>query len=96
MPLAADPAFYKVEGVDEKEKEFFSCDVCFVGALYPEREKLLIEIKNLGINFKIFGWKSWLNSSLAENYYGPLLSSKEIAKAYSLAKISLKLIIKLI
>lgn len=88
LPVAADPDFYKVQGLDQKEIDFFSCDVCFVGALYPEREKLLSAVKKLGVDLKIFGWKSWFYSSLAENYHGPL-SVSGVAKAYSLAKISL-------
>ncbi|OHB17885.1 MAG: hypothetical protein A2913_01240 [Parcubacteria group bacterium RIFCSPLOWO2_01_FULL_40_65] len=88
LPVAVDSNHYKVGDFNEKEKEFFSCDVCFVGALYPEREKLLSEVKKIGVNLKIFGWPKWKTSSLAENYYGPL-SVDGIAKAYSLAKVSL-------
>lgn len=89
LPVAVDPDHYRVQNLEQKDKERFSCDVCFVGALYPEREKLLTEVRKLGVNLKIFGWKNWLNSSLAGNYYGPLFSPEEITKAYSLAKISL-------
>lgn len=89
LPVAVDPDFYKANNLTARDEKFFGCDVCFVGALYPEREKLLIEVKKLGVNLKIFGWKNWLNSSLAENYCGLLLSSKAIAKAYFSAKISL-------
>ena len=89
LPVAVDPDYYKVVNLNQEEKELYSCDVCFIGALYPEREKLLSEVKKLGVNLKIFGWKHWLNTSLSENYYGPLLSTEKIAKAYSLAKISL-------
>lgn len=88
LPVAVDPDFYKVGSLTEREKELFSCDVCFVGALYPERERLLAEVKKMGINLKIFGWEGWSKSSLAGNYHGHL-SIKGIAKAYSLAKISL-------
>lgn len=88
LPVAVGPDSYKIRDLNEKDREFFGCDVCFVGALYPEREKLLSEVKKLGINLKVFGWKSWFNSSLAENYCGPL-SVGGVAKAYFLAKISL-------
>ncbi|MEK7536915.1 MAG: glycosyltransferase [Patescibacteria group bacterium] len=89
LPVAVNPDYYRVSDLSQKDKEFYSCDVCFVGALYPEREKLLSEVKKLGVNLKIFGWKDWFNTSLAENYCGPLLSTEKIAKAYSLSKISL-------
>lgn len=88
LPVAVAPGFYKVGNLTEKDKRLFSCDVCFVGALYPEREKLLSEVKKLGVNLKIFGWPKWKDSSLAENYCGSLLVDG-IAKAYYSAKISL-------
>lgn len=88
LPVGLDPDFYRVRNLSQKEKEFFSCDVCFVGALYPEREKLLSAVKKMGVNLKIFGWPKWKISSLTENYYGSL-SVDGIAKVYNLAKISL-------
>lgn len=88
LPVAVNHDYYKVRDLNEKERGFYNCDVCFVGALYPEREKLLSEVKKLGVNLKIFGWKNWASSSLNENYCGPL-SVKDTAKAYFSAKISL-------
>ena len=88
LPVAVNPDFYRVSSLSEKDKEVFSSDVCFIGALYPEREKLLSEVKKTGANLKIFGWPKWKDSPLAENYYGPL-SIDSIAKAYYSAKISL-------
>lgn len=88
LPVAVDPDSYKVKNLSEKDRIFFNCDVCFVRALYQEREKLLSEVKKLGVNLKIFGWPKWKYSSLAENYCGPL-SVDGIAKAYLSARISL-------
>lgn len=88
LPFGVEPDSYKINELSDKDREFFGCDVCFVGAQYPEREELLLAVKKMGINLKIFGWAGWLKSPLAENYHGPL-GAEGITKAYSLAKISL-------
>lgn len=89
LPLAVDPDAYK-ETLTESDKKKYSCDVCFVGALYPERERILNIIEEMGINLKIYGWKGWEKSSLASHYYGSL-DIKETVKLYNCAKICLNM-----
>jgi spore maturation protein CgeB len=88
MPFAVDPDLYQPGDLTVDDRKKYECDICFVGAMYPEREEILNNLRDLGLNLKIFGWKNWSGSSLAEYYKGPL-NIAEMAKVYSLAKISL-------
>ena len=90
LPMAVDPNAYKFEGLSEDDRNKYSCDVCFVGALYPERERILNIIQKMGVTLKIYGWKGWEKTSLAPNYFGPL-NTKETVKLYNCAKICLNM-----
>ena len=69
LPLAVEPDTFRLYGLSESDRQKYSCDVCFVGALYPEREMFLQAVKKLGVNLKVYGWKGWKKSSLAEYYH---------------------------
>lgn len=87
LPFGVEPSAYETEAT-EKDLKKYSTNVCFIGALYPEREKMLNSIKYFGL--KIFGWKDWKNSSLSSFYGGPL-SIEDSAKAYRCAKICINM-----
>lgn len=87
LPFAVDADAYAAMP-SEADKKRFGCDVCFVGALYPEREQLLKAVVGLGVDLKIFGWKQWKNSSLGKYYHGPL-GTREMVAAFQCAKICL-------
>jgi spore maturation protein CgeB len=93
VPMAVDPSGYLGTASNQDEKNRYECDVCFVGALYPERETLLKTITSAGVDLKIFGWSNWKNSSLAPYYHGPL-SAHETAKVYTCSKVSVNSNIK--
>ncbi len=88
MPMALDPADYAIDEVSGEDQKKYECDVCFVGAKYPEREELLRAVAGLGVKLKIFGWPDWEKSDLAAYYHGPL-SISEMAKAYHLSRINI-------
>lgn len=88
LPFGIDTDLYLKTIPNSEEVNKYSCDVCFVGALYPEREELLIAVKNLGVDLKIFGWRDWIRSSLKDCYCGPL-NTIEMAKLFKCAKISI-------
>lgn len=90
LPLAVEPETFRQEVPTVSDVQKYSCDVCFVGALYPEREKFLNVVKSMGVNLKIFGWSGWTNSSLAASYHGPL-NVEETVKLYNCAKICLNM-----
>jgi spore maturation protein CgeB len=46
------------------------CDVCFVGAPYPDRVALLESVQDL--NLRIYGWDGWGDTSLARFWHGAL------------------------
>lgn len=89
LPMAVNPELFHVESLSKEDREKYSCDICFVGAYYPEREELLARLVTR-YRIKIFGWHGWENTSLSSWYHGPL-SAHESAKAYRCAAISLNL-----
>ena len=86
LPFAVDLKPFEKVKISEEDRQRYSCDICFVGAKYPEREELLTSVKDL--NIKIYGWKDWESSPLASYYHGPL-NLAESVKAYRCAKICL-------
>lgn len=87
VPFGADPIELDAD-VNEKDKEKFQCNICFIGAAYPERVEALLAIKDYDI--KIFGWSGWEKTRLANRYFGPL-NATESVKAYKCAKICLNM-----
>ena len=86
LPFAVDIKPFNDIKITEEDRRRYSCDVCLIGARYPEREELLNSIKDL--NIKIYGWKDWKSSPLASYYHGPL-NPAESVKAYRCAKVCL-------
>jgi spore maturation protein CgeB len=88
LPFGVEPQAYDVPALTASDHERYDTDICFVGAHYPERERMLTELT--GWNIKIFGWHGWERTSLARYYQGPL-NVQESAKAYRCAKIVLNM-----
>lgn len=88
MPMAVEPGAYRLKELTSEDRKKYTTNVCFVGALYPERERALNEIKDLGL--KIYGWRGWGKSSLAGYYHGPL-NTIEMTKLYNCAKICINM-----
>jgi len=84
LPFAADPTTYTDISFEDKYK----CDVAFVGAWYPEREKLLELLTDY--NLKIWGWKNWEKTKLSKFYYGPL-PPERLGDIYNNSKINLNI-----
>lgn len=84
IPFAVDAAMWDPEPITQDDERRYACDVCFVGAPYPERVRLLEQLT--GLDVRIWGWPGWKNTTLAKWYRGPL-NARESAKAYRLAKI---------
>lgn len=88
LPFGINTESYQVTDISDQDKYRFGCDVCFVGARYPEREAILERVAKSGFNLKIFGWRDWASSSLSKFYHGPL-NTVEMAKVFRTAKICL-------
>lgn len=80
LPFAVDPQVFAGQDIDPD----MECDVCFVGAPYPDRVALLESVQDL--NVRIYGWDGWRHTSLARFWYGPL-DARMSARAYRSAKI---------
>lgn len=88
LPMGVDPKDYHVDLLTDYDRTKFECDVCFVGAAYPERVDLLTSVANMGVRLKIFGWHDWRKTPLSKYYHGPLRIS-EMAKAYHCARVAI-------
>ena len=86
LPFGIDPAAYQLETLTPKDHARFDCDICLIGAAYPDRIRLLEQVKDL--NVKVWGWSGWRATSLRAQYHGPL-DARESARAYRCAKICL-------
>jgi spore maturation protein CgeB len=84
IPVGINPDAYRSVQISDTDRRRFTCQICFVGAPYPNRVVLLSQITDLDL--KIFGWPGWKNTSLAKYYHGPL-NATESAMAYRCAKI---------
>ncbi len=88
LPFGVDVEAFSSVKVSEEDKKKYACEVCFVGAYYPEREETLKQLTHLDL--RIYGWKGWETSSLKKYYCGPL-NFRESVKVYQSSKISLNI-----
>jgi spore maturation protein CgeB len=84
LAFGVDPSRYENISLNDEDRARYACDVCFVGAPYPERVRLLEQIQDL--NVKVWGWSGWSATPLRSRYFGSL-DARESAKVYRLAKI---------
>ncbi len=88
LSVAVDPAVFELQELSAEDHRLFDCQVCFIGAVYPERVKILEQVQDLDL--KIFGWPGWKKTSLARFYHGPL-NGPESVRAYRCAQISVNM-----
>ena len=89
LPFGCDPDLHRSVILSERELEKYSCDVCFTGAYYPEREEALSCLT--GFNLKIWGYKNWMNSKLRKLYKGTISNGEDMVKAYNACKIAINI-----
>ncbi|MDF1672054.1 MAG: glycosyltransferase [Vicingaceae bacterium] len=90
LPQCSNPNHHKRVNVNEKEKEFYQCEITNAGNLYPSRIALYKHLTNY--NFKMWGSKPsyWLNiHEINKIITGHVVFNQEKAKAFSSAKIVL-------
>lgn len=92
LPISAvDPRIHKKVSLSTSEKAQFLSDVCFVGSLLPERQKVLKEL--LEFNLKVWGdipTGVKLDNKLHEVYQGTAYGEKMI-KIYNATKVGLNI-----
>lgn len=90
LPISGvDAKIHKKIKLSKKEKEEYSCDVCFVGTLTKERQEILKHLTMFDI--KIWGelpQASVIDKELKPLYYG-LAYGKKMVKIFNAAKIVL-------
>lgn len=82
LPFAVDPAVYATEEPTDGDEQLYRSDVCFIGAPYPDRVRLLESVTDT--NLKIWGWEGWKKTSLARYWQGPLTAAQS-ARTYASA-----------
>jgi spore maturation protein CgeB len=86
LSVGIDASFLKAQ--PDTEAKAPECDICFVGAWYPEREPILLALKDRGL--KVFGWPGWQKTPL-KDVYGGVLTPGQFAALYRTAKICLNI-----
>lgn len=89
LPFGCDPTLHRTVTLSEQHLGKYSCDVCFIGAYYPEREDALSRLTDL--NLKIWGYKNWMNTKLGQFYQGTISNGEDMVKAYNACKIALNI-----
>jgi spore maturation protein CgeB len=89
LPYAYDAELGASITLTEKERKKYSCDVAFIGSLYPKREELLSEIID-DYDLKIWG-RGWKNSKCEKAYQGKALYGVEMLKAMKASRILLNI-----
>jgi spore maturation protein CgeB len=93
LPFACDADIHKPIDVSEKEREKYSCDVCFVGSNYPERVAILEKLSGFNLGIWGIGWdKLPSNSPLKQHIRGGVSRPEEWTKIYSCSKIVLNIL----
>lgn len=99
LPLAFDPRFYRKVTIATCERQRYGCDISFVGARYPEREKVFQQLREFDVKIWGPGWvpKPWdldfykllfrgLPKRMLDEVWG-----MEVAKIYNASKICLNI-----
>ncbi len=87
IPLACDPEVHKRIDLSEEEKRIYGNEVCFVGTLKYNREKILAQL----LDFDLGIWGHWLKRSpkLKRCYRRQHVYGEETVKIYNASKIIL-------
>jgi len=89
LPFGCDPDLHGSVSLSERELEKYSCDICFIGAYYPEREEALSRLTDLDL--KIWGYRNWANTKLGKFYQGTISNGEEMVKVYNACRIALNI-----
>lgn len=89
LPFGCDPNLHRTVDLTPTEMNRYGSEVCFIGAYYPEREKVLSGLT--GFHLKIWGYKDWAKTSLKPFYRGLIGNDEEMVKAYNACRIALNI-----
>jgi len=93
LPFACDPEIHKPLNLTEKEREKYSCDICFVGSLYSERVEVLEKLSEFNLGIWGIGWERLpADSPLRKFVRGGIVEPKEWVKIFNASKIVLNII----
>ncbi len=85
IPHGFDPEMHRKLAIDEKTLSIFGCDVSFIGAWSPKKEKILSLLKEKlpQINLKI--WGDLWNRANSENIISSIQGNSVLGDLYALA-----------
>lgn len=89
LPFGCDPAVHRTITLRPDEQRRYACEVCFVGAWYPEREAVLSALTEFDL--KIWGYKDWERTELAPFYQGHISNGEPMVKAYNACQIAVNI-----
>jgi hypothetical protein len=97
LPFAADADLYEGAPPREDASSPYACDVGFIGAYRPEREKAVLALHEAGIHVRVWGPSDWMkraeNKSAALQYWGRRpLYGPEFARGTRASKLALNVI----
>lgn len=88
LNAACDPEIHKPQELTEEEKEKYSCDVCFVGSMYPERVDLFETLMDFDLGIWGPGWENLdIGSPLRKHIKGSAVTPDIWTKIYNASKI---------
>ena len=91
LPMAASGGVHRKIELSSEEKEFYGADVSFMGAGYPNRHAMFMELTEFNLNIWGTGWE---NNRKLEPYVqkqGERVSIEESVKIYNATKININL-----
>ena len=93
LPLATDPGQYRNIEVSEEEQSQYDFDVCFVGAPFHNRIKILDSLCEFKLGVFGDGWGIWhrLKFRKIPEYYKGKASGEKVLKLYKSSKIVLNI-----
>ena len=93
LPLAADPKGFKNILISQKERKKYNYDICFVGAPYPNRIKILESLKHYNLGVYGDGWSRYYlsNGKSIPSYYKGKAMGDKVLKLYLSSKIVLNI-----
>jgi len=93
LPLAADLKGFKNVAISEEEQNKYNYDICFVGAPYPNRIKILESLKHYSLGVYGDGWSKYFLSigKTTPSYYKGKAMGDKVLKIYLSSKIVLNI-----
>jgi spore maturation protein CgeB len=89
LPFGCDPAVHRTMTLTPDEPRRYACEVCFIGAWYPEREAALSALTEFDL--KIWGYKDWAQTDLAPFYQGYIGNGEPMVKVYNACQIAVNI-----